>query len=282
MAPITKKDKTLGILQVDRPYGPKGFDHEETEIISAIARVTAIAMENARLVDVLSQKEFLLHRLVNKIITAQEDERKRLASDFHDGIIQSLIGIWYRMQRISSNSNKDPKEWYQEISDLTAILSEQIQDTRRILYDLRPVILDNYGLVPAIESYSEKIQEQHNLKIELALGKGNVRFPSKLEITLFRIYQEIITNVIKHSGATKVKVDFSVDKNEIKLSITDNGSGLCKSALKQSQIQNRLGLASIKERALLLNGTSKINSEPGKGTQVQVVIPIQEYEEIKE
>lgn len=120
------------------------------------------------------------------------------------------------------------------------------------------------------------------MKIELALGKGNVRFPSKLEITLFRIYQEIITNVIKHSGATKVKVDFSVDKNEIKLSITDNGSGLCKSALKQSQIQNRLGLASIKERALLLNGTSKINSEPGKGTQVQVVIPIQEYEEIKE
>lgn len=273
LAPIVIMDKTLGIMQVDRPYGPRGFDHEETEIIFAIARVTAIAIENARLIEMLSQKELLLHRLVNKIIIAQEDERKRLASDLHDGIIQSLIGIWYRLQRISPIS-QDTGKWYKEINDLTNLLGEQIQDIRRILFDLRPVILDNYGLIPAIQSFSEKVQEQHNLQIDLAILKENMRFPPKIEITLFRIFQEVITNVIKHSGATKVKVSFDVNNDTIKLSITDNGSGLCKSKLCQPQKLNGLGLASIQERALLLNGTCNINSEPGQGTQVIVQIPI--------
>ncbi len=277
MAPIMKKDKALGIMQVDRPCGLKGFDHEEAEIISAIARVTAITMENAKLIDVLGRKELLLHKLVNKIITAQEDEKKRFALDLHDGIIQSLIGIWYRLQRITRSSNKAPEEWYEEISDLTAVLGEQIEDTRHIIYDLRPVILDNYGLVPAIESYSKKMQEQHNLLIQLALGKENVRFPSKIEITLYRIYQEVITNVIKHSGATNVQVEFSFNESEVKLSIIDNGSGLSDITQQQCQTGKHLGLASIRERTLLLNGTSKIDSKPGKGTQVQVVIP---YEKI--
>lgn len=274
LVPIIKMDKILGIMQVDRPYGPKGFDYEETEIIFAIARATAIAVENARLVEMLSQKELLLHQLVNKIITAQEDERKRLASDLHDGIIQSLIGIWYRLQRISPNSNKDPEKWYKDITDVTDLLGEQIQDIRRILYDLRPVILDNYGLIPSIQSFSEKVQEQHNLQINLVLLKENMRFPPKIEITLFRIFQEVITNVIKHSGATKVKVCFDVNNEIIKLLIKDNGSGLCKCKLCQPQKLNGLGLASIQERALLLNGTCNINSEPGQGTQVLVQIPL--------
>jgi signal transduction histidine kinase len=273
IAPIMKKDKALGIMQVDRPYGLKVFDQEETEIISAIARVTAITIENAKLIDMLGSKELLLHKLVNKIITAQEDEKKRFALDLHDGIIQSLIGIWYRLQRITRNSNKAPEEWYEEISELTAVLGEQIEDTRHIIYDLRPVILDNFGLVPAIQSYSKKMQEQHDLLIQLTLGKENVRFPSKIEITLYRIYQEVITNVIKHSGATKVQVEFSFNDSEVKLSIIDNGSGLSDLTQQQCQTGKHLGLASIRERTLLLNGTCKIDSKLGKGTRVQVVIP---------
>jgi len=274
MAPIVKKDKTLGIMQVDRPDDIAGFDQEETDIISAIARVTAITMENAKLIDVLGRKELLLHQLVNKIITAQEDEKERFALDLHDGIIQSLIGIWYRLQRITRSSNKDPEEWYEEINNITAVLGEQINDTRRIIYDLRPIILDNYGLVPAIGSYSNKIQEQHKLHIQLHLGKENVRFPSKIEITLFRIYQEVISNVIKHSGATQVQVEFSFNEDEVNLTIRDNGSGLSDATHQQCHTGEHLGLASIRERTLLLNGSCQINSEPGKGTRVEVIIPV--------
>ena len=110
LAPIIVKDKTIGVMQVDRPRETMGFDLEENEIIFAIARATAIAMENARLIEMLEQTEELLHQLVNKIITAQEDERKRLAADLHDGIIQSLIAIWYRLQRINAAPQTSPEK----------------------------------------------------------------------------------------------------------------------------------------------------------------------------
>jgi len=273
-APMIKNNKIIGVLQVDRPYGPVGFDAEAAETIFSVARATAIAIENARLVEVLGQKEQLLHQLVNKIITAQEDERKRLASDLHDGIIQSMIAIWYRLQRVSAAADKIPEEWRKEVSGLTRLFGEQIQEIRRILYDLRPIILDNYGLVPAIRSFVEKIQEQHDFIIELTMHGADVRFPPQIEITLFRILQEALTNVIKHSEATLVKVVFSTNDKEIIMSITDNGQGLDKAALNQSQAQAGLGLASIQERALLLNGACIIDSQSGEGTRVEVSIPL--------
>jgi len=275
MAPIIKKDRILGIMQLDRIRSLNTFNSEEIEIIAAIARVAAIAMENAKLIDVLGRKEIILHRLVSKLITAQEDEKKRFALDLHDGIIQSLIGIWYRLQRITKKNNPEPEKWFIELDNITKVLGEQINDVRHIIYDLRPVILDNYGLIPAIKSHTDKIREQHKLDVQLKLEKENVRFPSKVEITLFRIYQEAITNAVKHSGATKVEVEFSVGEDWIKLFIADNGSGLSNAIHQQCQDGGHLGLASIQERALLLNGKITIDSEPRKGTKVQVFIPNQ-------
>ena len=165
---------------MDRPREANAFDREAKKL-SAISRATAIAIENARLIEMLEQKEELLHQLVNKLITAQEDERKRLAADLHDGIIQSLIAIWYRMQRITPAEGSNPQEWFGEISNLTNVLSEQIQDIRRILYDLRPIILDNYGLIPAMESYINTLQEQNDLPIELIIQGKSCKLDSKLK-----------------------------------------------------------------------------------------------------
>lgn len=280
VAPIIKQNKILGFMQVDRPNGIMGFDPEAAEIIFAIARTTAIALENAKLIEELGQKEKLLHHLVNKIITAQEDERKRLASDLHDGIIQSLIAIWYRLQRISPDTNKDPGQWYLEISDLTRVLGEQIQDIRRILYDLRPIILDNYGLIPAINSHVEKIREQNGIQINLSIQGENLRFTPQIEITLFRIFQEAMTNIIKHSGATMVTIEFAADDHKVQMSIRDNGTGLKEINLNQSQGETCLGLVSIQERALLLNGTCTIDSWPCEGTLIKVFIPIKNYDQV--
>ena len=275
LAPILVEGKTIGIMQVDRPKEAAGFDAEENEIIFAITRATAIAMENARLIEKLEQKEQLLHQLVNKAITAQEDERKRLAADLHDGIIQSLIAIWYRLQRIKPVPETDPEKWYTEIAELTKLLSGQIQDIRRILYDLRPLILDNYGLVPAVEYYVHNLQEKHNLPIEIVTGGENRRLASKIEVTLFRILQEALTNVIKHAQATQVKVRLEITANEATLEVADNGTGLDMALLAVGPAHNRLGLASIQERALLLGGSCVIDSQPAKGTHITVKIPLE-------
>ncbi len=274
LAPILNKGKTIGIMQVDRPLEADGFDNEEVEIIFAIARATAVAMENARLIDVLGQKEQLLHQLVNKLITAQEDERKFIAADLHDGIIQSLIAIWYRLQRLSSAEEAEVHNWHGEITDLTGILNEQIQEIRRILYDLRPIILDNYGLIPAVEAHVNNITEKYDLPIDLKIKGEKQRFDSKTEVTLYRILQEALTNVVKHAGATNVKVLLEIQDKQVNLSVEDNGFGINKMYTDEPQPHNRLGLASIQERALLLEGSCNIDSRPGKGTKISVSIPV--------
>lgn len=279
LVPILSKDKIIGIMQVDRPRETSGFNQEETEIIFAIARATAIAMENAQLIEVLGQKEQLLHQLVDKLITAQEDERKRLAADLHDGIIQSLIAVWYRIQRITSTTKLQDDECHSELNETSRLLNEQILEIRRMLYDLRPLILDNYGLFPAVESYVQKLQEKNSISIELSIKGSDENLNSRLEITLFRILQEALTNVIKHANATSASVALTAEADIISLKVDDNGTGLNTSLLSTVNYQERLGLAGMHERALLLNGTCNIESWPGKGTHIFVTLPIPEQVE---
>jgi len=279
LAPILSKGRTIGVMQVDRPLETGGFNQEETEIIFAIARATAIAMENAQLIEMLGQKEQILHQLVNKMITAQEDERKRLAADLHDGIIQSLIAVWYRLQRITPPAEGYNAEWQAELGDLTRLLNEQIMEMRRMLYDLRPIILDNYGLFPAVESYVQNLQEKNNISVDLSVqGKGE-NLSSRIEITLFRILQEALTNVLKHARASSIKVELTNRDDTVSLIVEDNGSGMDTSLLSTGHYQERLGLAGIQERVLLLSGICKIESWPGKGTRISVTIPIPEQAE---
>lgn len=279
LAPILSRDKTIGVMQVDRPEETAGFNQEETEIIFAIARATAIAIENAQLIEMLGQKEQLLHQLVNKLITAQEDERKRLAADLHDGIIQSLIAIWYRLQRIAPPNDVGKEEWQAEIFDTTRLLNEQILEIRRMLYDLRPLILDNYGLFPAVESYVQNLQDKNNISVDVIIQGKNENLNSRIEITLFRILQEALTNVLKHANATNARVELTTKADSVSLIVEDNGSGLDTSLLSTAHYQERLGLAGIQERALLLNGICSIESWPGKGTRISVDIPIPEEAE---
>ncbi len=274
LAPIISKEKTIGIMQVDQPPEAEGFESEAVEIIFAIARATAVVIENARLIDMLGQKEQLLHQLVNKLITAQEDERRFIAADLHDGIIQSLLAIWYRLQRISADEDMKPQEWQGEITELTGVLNDQIQEIRRILYDLRPIILDNYGLIPAVEAHVNHISEKHDLPVELRISGVKQRLASKTEVALFRILQEALTNVIKHAAASKVKVDLVLKEESIVLVVEDDGAGINKNQDDEPQTIKRLGLAGINERALLLGGNCKIDSTPGKGTRIKVSIPV--------
>ncbi len=274
LAPIMSKEKTIGIMQVDRPPEAEGFDSEESEIIFAIARATAVALENARLIDMLGQKEQLLHQLVNKLITAQEDERRFIAADLHDGIIQSLIAIWYRLQHLTADKEVESQKWQDEMTELTGVLNDQIQEIRRILYDLRPIILDNYGLIPAVEAHVNHISEKYNLPVELNISSAKQRLASKMEVALFRILQEALTNVIKHAGASLVKVNLEMKEENIVLVIEDDGAGINKNQDDQPQPMHRLGLAGINERALLLGGNCKIDSSPGKGTRIKVSIPV--------
>ncbi|MCL6612855.1 MAG: GAF domain-containing sensor histidine kinase [Peptococcaceae bacterium] len=275
MAPITIKGKVIGVVQVDRPIQGKGFDQEEIAIISAMTRETSIAIENAKLIEELALKEQMLHQLFSKLISAQEEERKRVASEIHDGVIQSLLGIWYRLQHFTGEMNPaQGSDLREELVKLKDLLGQQIQDIRQIVFNLRPIVLDTYGLGPAVKALLRNLQEEHRIQAEFALEGAGQRLPPNFELALYRILQELLNNVVKHSQATKVQVMFISGQEQTLLVVKDNGTGFDKSRLINPDAPgNRLGLASIQERVLLLGGTCDIDSRLGWGTTVIIRVP---------
>ncbi|HUW65684.1 MAG TPA: GAF domain-containing sensor histidine kinase [Spirochaetia bacterium] len=281
LVPVVVQGVPRGVMQVDRSRESGGFNQEEISIILAMARETAIAMENARLIETLAQKEELLHQLVTKLITAQEDERKRIASEIHDGAIQALIGIWYRMQRLTVDARERPAGLEEELTLVRDSLYQQIQDIRLAVYNLRPVILDNHGLGPAIRSLLHSFEEEHHLQFELALEGAGQRLPATFEITVYRILQEALANVVKHARATRIQVILIVGREQTVLVVRDNGIGF--DTLEQAgERRPQLGLASIRERVLLLGGQVRIESQPGTGTTLTVTVPTPRPQEVNQ
>lgn len=277
MAPIIYKGDVIGVVQVDRPIQGNAFDRDEIAIISAMTRETSIAIENAKLIEELALKEKMLHQLFSKLICAQEEERKRVASEIHDGVIQSLLGIWYRLQHLTGEFGPgregSPKD---ELVRLKDQLGQQIQDIRQIVYNLRPIMLDTYGLGPAVRALLRNLQEEHHVQTELALEGSSQRLPPNFEMAFYRILQELLNNVVKHSQATKVQVMFISGQEQTVLVVKDNGTGFDMSRLKSPGTPgNHLGLASIQERVLLLGGTCNIDSRLGWGTTVTIRVPTQ-------
>jgi len=272
LIPLISKDGTLGIMQVDRPLQCNGFDQEEIAIFSAIAKATSIAIENSRLFETLAKKEKQLQQLLDKLICAQEDERKRVASEIHDGAIQALLGIWYRIQLLAASGNNDDitREELLKIQDL---LGQQIQEIRRIVYNLRPVILDAHGLGPALRALIRTLQEESQINFKLVMENQNQHLPANFELTIYRIVQELLANVVKHSQATRVQVVLMNEKDNIVLIVKDNGTGFNLASLSRDNPYGNLGLANIRERIVLLGGTCKIDSQLGWGTTVKVQVP---------
>ncbi|MDF9406863.1 GAF domain-containing sensor histidine kinase [Pelotomaculum isophthalicicum JI] len=272
LIPLISKNSVLGIMQVDRPVHDKQFNQEEVAIFSAIAKGTSIAMENTKLVDALAKKEKLLQQLLEKFICVQEDERKRVASEIHDGAIQALLGIWYRIQLLAISTSSDDTN-KNELIKIQDLLGQQIQEIRRIVYNLRPVMLDTYGLGPALRALVRTLQEESQIDFELVMENQKQPLPANIELTLYRIVQELLANVIKHSQATRAQVTLVNGEESTVLVVKDNGTGFNLTPPSRDDPYGNLGLANIQERLTLLGGTFKIESQLGWGTTVTVQVP---------
>ncbi|WP_350344112.1 histidine kinase [Proteinivorax tanatarense] len=212
-----------------------------------------------------------------KIIEAQEIERKRLARDIHDGPAQSLanltLGAEIWEHEVNRNHTKT-KECFDNIkSESRKILTE----IRRIIYQLRPMTLDDLGLVPTINRFCEDFNEQNKVQLEF-VSFGERKIEKNIEVTLYRIVQEAVQNMLKHSEATRgiIKLDLS---NKVTLLIRDNGKGFCPENVLGDLKAEKFGLLGMKERVNLLGGEFEIKSSPGKGTSINVVIDIKNHRE---
>ncbi len=215
-----------------------------------------------------------LQQLGISIIKAQEEERKRVAREIHDGPAQLMANIVMRAEYILKLMEVNPEKVRKELVSLQELVRQSLQDVRKIIFDLRPMVLDDLGLVPAINRYMEDYGKQYDIHAEFVFFGKQIRLPPATEVALFRVVQEALNNVHKHAQAKHVLIKMEQLANRITISIKDNGSGFEPEAVGKNSDRECYGLINMRERVQILNGEIKITSTPGKGTLINLSIPI--------
>lgn len=207
------------------------------------------------------------------IIKAQEEERKRVAREIHDGPAQSMANIVMRAEFCLTLMEKKPALVREEIFNLIDLTRKSLVDVRKIIFDLRPMVLDDLGLIPAIKRYSEQYATDYGIYVEITqLGKEK-RLDSSLEVALFRIVQESLTNIRKHAQAKQVVIKIEFAPDVVNVLIRDNGCGFSVQEVLSDKRREGFGLLGMKERMQLLKGRLEVRSNIGQGTEIFISLP---------
>lgn len=206
-----------------------------------------------------------------RIIQAQEEERHRVARDIHDGPAQTLANLTIKAEICEKLIDIDQERAKYELQDLRRVLRDSIKDIRKIIYNLRPMSLDDLGFIPTVQRYIEGFQEETNIPVDfIILSRRPMEDPVK-NLAIFRIIQESLNNIRKHARAKTVKIKLEISNQSIQLIISDDGIGFdAESVANETREDGGFGLLNIRERVELLNGSLQIKSAPNKGTRICV------------
>lgn len=206
-----------------------------------------------------------------KIIEAQEEERRRISREIHDGPAQMLANVLIRADIVDRTyRERSPEEALVEIKSMRKMVRQSLYEVRRIIYDLRPMALDDLGLVPTIRKYLQTIGEYHDITINFKEQSNQDRLEEKYEVAIFRLTQEAVQNAIKHAEASEIEVKLVVSPSRVNVTVKDDGKGF---TLGEAKSQS-FGLIGMRERVDMLDGTLELTSKPGKGTHVFINIPL--------
>ncbi len=206
---------------------------------------------------------------VEMLVNAQETERQRLSRQMHDGPAQALSNFILQTEIAMRLFDIDAGQARDELNNLKSSAMGTFQKVRNFIFELRPMMLDDLGLVPTVRRYSEAFKEQAGLDVNVTITGAERRLEPYLEIMLFRAIQELLGNAARHSQASQVKVNLDMGDDRIRVSVDDNGKGFDPESVQQG---NSLGLKLIRERAEMLGGNCEIDSAPGKGTRVAFAV----------
>ncbi|MDP9751882.1 sensor histidine kinase [Thermoanaerobacter sp. CM-CNRG TB177] len=209
-----------------------------------------------------------------KIIEAQEEERKRIAREIHDGPAQAMANVLLKSELCEKLITKDIEQAKVELKNLKNIVQQSLKEVRKIIYDLRPSALDDLGLIPALSRYIKNFSEETGIFVDFSVLSNYKRLSPEIEITCFRVVQEALTNIKKHSKAKNASVKFEFGMRFISIIIKDDGIGFDKENIGQGY-----GLMGMRERVEILNGKFEISSFKNKGTQIYISIPVRGVED---
>lgn len=211
-----------------------------------------------------------------KILMAQEEERKRLARELHDGIAQTIANVVLRAEIAERMMEKGQTDGMaEEIAALKQQARGSMEDIRRMIFNLRPMALDDLGLVPLLRKFAQDFEEKERIHTSFECIGKEQRLPSSMEAAIYRLVQEAFSNVLKHAEATHVGLEITFQNQMLKLVIQDNGKGFHSESLQEKMSDgSHFGLLGMKERVELMEGRLDIQSRPDEGTRVAILIPI--------
>jgi len=268
-APLVIEKEVFGLLVV---MGSEVSD-EDVAPIALFANQASTALRNARFAEALRQRTEELESLTTLISETEEAERKRLSRELHDQVGQSLALLGFNLNQVKDQLEKNAELDMEKIENAQGILQEVTSGIRSVMDDLRPAILDDYGLLPALHWYTDKISEHSGLQIEVVGESLSPRLEKRKEVALFRITQEALTNITRHAQAALVELELSENQNLVTLTIADDGIGFDLLNIRDQENQAGWGLINMQERALRMGGKLKIVTKENKGTKLIIQVP---------
>ena len=210
-----------------------------------------------------------------RIVEAQENERLHLARQMHDGPAQSLTNLILQAEICERLFDTDPARARVELGNLKSAVNATFQKTREFIFDLRPMMLDDLGLIPTLKRYVQDFEEKSGLSTNLTIVGKERRLPPHTEVTTFRAVQDLLKNVVQHANATHVQIGVNLEGNAIGVSVEDDGGGFdVDDALASARQRKTLGIAAMQEKVEMMGGQVTFESSIGRGTKVKLEIPL--------
>jgi len=270
--PLRAGDRVIGVVNVETTR-LNAYTESDQRVLETVAAQIATAIQNAHLFDEVSAAREGLKKLSTRILSAQEDERRRLARELHDEIGQALTAVKINllgMQHVPVATALAPY-----IDDSVATVERALQQVRNLSLDLRPSLLDDLGLVAALRWYVDRQAQRAGFVGKFITNPLDPRPASEIETACFRIVQEALTNVARHAQAQHVRVELRASDSELRLVVRDDGIGFDVPAARERAAHGAsLGLLGMEERAHLVGGQIEIESAPGRGAEIRVRLPL--------
>jgi PAS domain S-box-containing protein len=289
--PLPVHGDVIGALSLIRDSGGAPYSHDDQVLLQDLADRAALTVQNARLFEQVQGARQRLQTLSRQLLVAQEEERHTVARELHDEIGQTLTGLVMHLGMAKSLLPKSAGPVRNILEQSEALIQETLERARTVIAGLRPQVLDDLGLVPALRRLGEEFQENTGVTVEIETDHLTQRLPAPIEVALFRIVQEALTNVRKHAQAHRVNIMVKREDEHVVLSVQDDGVGFEQQAA-QSRTNDvmileggwtiphgHFGLIGIQERAMQLRGRLQISSAPGQGTILRVELPLSEAKE---
>ena len=273
---LVARGRPVGVLEI---YGSEPLTAVTADALSSLAAHAVSALENAHLYREVGDREQRLQEALRQLLIAQEEERRRVAYELHDGLAQVAAATHLSLQTFASQYRSRSPQRQQQLERSVDLARRVVREARQLIGGLRPTVLDDFGLERALRLHVQELVAE-GWAIEYDARLGSCRLSGPTEIVLYRIAQEALTNVRKHAQTLAATVSLRRGDGYVELNVLDRGVGFSRAVRRDDAGPgHQLGLVGMRERAALVGGTCVVRSEPGVGTRVTVRIPLEEESE---